>query len=228
MKHLLFTLLLATFCATGYGQTIKSLGYDTATGEVVANTGTNVLTFTNAVVTFNGVTSEGFSFDGGANFDLANGELRFGVNDIYSVGSGTSFDLFVPIGFAGDEAATNAAITRTNLGLGATWLTNTNVSDFRDAIGLGATNEAQFGGILLGDGDFIKSSAGGDGDLFISATRTLFNGNIEFDNTTNAAITRTNLGLGGGIATNISVLVSGGGTNTLQFSNGILTNVTSP
>jgi len=38
----------------------------------------------------------------------------------------------------------------------------------------------------------------------------------------------TGMRLGGGIITNISVLVSGGGTNTLQFSNGILTNVTSP
>jgi hypothetical protein len=31
-----------------------------------------------------------------------------------------------------------------------------------------------------------------------------------------------------GITTNIAVLVSGGGTNTLQFSNGVLTNVTTP
>jgi hypothetical protein len=136
MKTLTTLLALALFCATGYGQTIKSLGYDTASGEVVANTGTNVLTFTNAVVTFNSVTSESFSSDGAAIFDLANGELRFGANDIYSVGSGTSFDVFVPIGFAGDEAATNAATTRTNLGLGATWLTNTNVTNFRTAIGL--------------------------------------------------------------------------------------------
>jgi hypothetical protein len=49
-----------------------------------------------------------------------------------------------------------------------------------------------------------------------------------FGEATNAAITRTNLGLGGGVITNIDVLVSGGGTNTLQFSNGILTNVTTP
>lgn len=47
MKHLLLALLLATLCATGYGQTIKSLGYNTTNGEVVYS-GTNVLTFTNA------------------------------------------------------------------------------------------------------------------------------------------------------------------------------------
>jgi hypothetical protein len=49
MKHLFFTLLLATLCAAnGYGQTIKSLGFNTTNGQVVANT-TNVLTFSNAL-----------------------------------------------------------------------------------------------------------------------------------------------------------------------------------
>jgi hypothetical protein len=49
MKTLTTLLALALFCATGYGQTIKSLGYNTTNGQVVANTGTNVLTFTNEV-----------------------------------------------------------------------------------------------------------------------------------------------------------------------------------
>jgi hypothetical protein len=49
MKTLTTLLALAILSATAYGQTIKSLGYDTASGEVVANTGTNVLTFTNEV-----------------------------------------------------------------------------------------------------------------------------------------------------------------------------------
>ena len=44
---------------------------------------------------------------------------------------------------------------------------------------------------------------------------TRIDGAITFDNTTNAATTRTNLGLGGGITTNVS-------SGTLQFSNGIL------
>jgi hypothetical protein len=45
MKTLL-TLLLAICAATGYGQTIKSLGYNTTNGQVVYS-GTNRLTFTN-------------------------------------------------------------------------------------------------------------------------------------------------------------------------------------
>jgi hypothetical protein len=47
MKTLTTLLALALFCATGYGQTIKSLGFNTTNGEVVY-TGTNTLTFTNA------------------------------------------------------------------------------------------------------------------------------------------------------------------------------------
>ena len=38
---------------------------------------------------------------------------------------------------SGGTGATNAATARTNLGLGATWLTNTNSTNFRTAIGLG-------------------------------------------------------------------------------------------
>ena len=44
---------------------------------------------------------------------------------------------------------------------------------------------------------------------------TRIDGAISFDNTTNAATTRTNLGLGSGITTNVS-------SGTLQFSNGVL------
>jgi hypothetical protein len=47
------------------------------------------------------------------------------------------------------------------------------------------------------------------------AGNTRIDGAITFDNTTNAATTRTNLGLGSGITTNVS-------SGTLQFSNGVL------
>lgn len=43
---------------------------------------------------------------------------------------------------------------------------------------------------------------------------------VVFNNTTNAAVTRANLGLGSGLITNVVA-----GTNTLVFSNGILTGV---
>lgn len=48
MKHLLLSLLIFGFGISGsLGQTIKSLGFNTTNGQVVANTGTNPLTFTN-------------------------------------------------------------------------------------------------------------------------------------------------------------------------------------
>jgi hypothetical protein len=153
MKTLLLTLLLATLCATGYGQTIKALGYDTASGEVVY-AGTNKLSFTNAVRLPLG----------GSSTQLA---LQISTNNT---------------GFYTEDAAGNALIMVHN-----------------GSVAFGATtNQA----------------------IFFRA--------IGFSTTALAAATRTNLGLGGGIVTNISVLVSGGGTNTLQFSNGILTNVTTP
>jgi hypothetical protein len=196
MKHFLLTLLLATLCATGYGQTIKSLGYNTTNGEVVY-TGTNVLTFTN------NISLSGDSF-------FASSQYGAGTNSVFIDAGGISFG-----------NPTIAAITRTNLGLGATWLTNTNVTNFRTAVGLGATNDVTFQSIDAAELRF-------ETQLIFELDGATFHTPLAFDNTTNAAITRTNLGLGGGIATNISVLVSGGDTNTLQFSNGILTNVTSP
>lgn len=55
-------------------------------------------------------------------------------------GQGWVQENLVDLGFLGNTAAT----TRTNLGLGAIWLTNNNVTNFRTAIGLGtsATNNA--------------------------------------------------------------------------------------
>jgi hypothetical protein len=56
---------------------------------------------------------------------------------------------------------TVAAQVRTNLGLGATWLTNTNVTNFRTDIGLGTNDQAQFQSILLGVGGTISAPTGG-------------------------------------------------------------------
>ena len=87
-------LLAAVFLAApASAQTIKSLGYNTTNGNIVA--ATNVV-WTNA-----------FSF----------------------------------------STNTVAAQVRTNLGLGSTWLTNTNVTNFRTAIGLGVSDSVQFSNV---------------------------------------------------------------------------------
>jgi hypothetical protein len=121
MKTLLLTLLLATFCATGgHGQTVKSLGYN-INGEVVY-TGTNAMIFTNG-------------------FSLVDGETR-AIDLATDAGSEFFYGINVAaeIGFFGTNAATAASATRTNLGLPLPALTNTSVTDFRNAISLEVTN----------------------------------------------------------------------------------------
>jgi len=49
MKYLATLLLILGFGLSAFGQTIKSLGYNATNGQVVANTGTNVLKFTNNI-----------------------------------------------------------------------------------------------------------------------------------------------------------------------------------
>jgi hypothetical protein len=120
MKTLL-TILLATLCAaTSYGQTMKALSYNASNG-VVAYSNTNDLQLPSSL-RFGGDTriiSSILQFDDQDRISLE--EARF-------VGDWT---------FAGTITFEAAASVRTNLGLGATWLTNTNVTNFRSAIGLG-------------------------------------------------------------------------------------------
>jgi hypothetical protein len=141
MKHRLLIILLAALCAiaSASGQSIRTLGYNTTNGQVVYS-GTNALTFTNANLNVGD-----FNFNGGllsaydTTFDFEQRQITdTNIGNVISWGSGTTLDFGLPINFG-----TNAATTRTNLSLGATWLTNGNVTNFRSAIGLpwsGLTN----------------------------------------------------------------------------------------
>jgi hypothetical protein len=179
MKHPFLTLILATLCAvTGYGQTIKTLGYNATNGQIVAAT--------------NVVWTNSFSF----------------------------------------STNTAAAQVRTNLSLGLPALTNTNVTNFRTAIGLGATNAATFADITLtesGEDDVSVENASGSIVLrqttnvlveFGTGESHLFSNAISFNNATNAATTRTNLGLPLPALTNTSNVTMmralAGSTNTNQ------------
>ena len=120
------------------------------------------------------------------------------------------------------QFATNTrAATRTNLELGGTWLTNTNVANFRAAIGLATTNAVSFSSLQLsGTGNL---GIGGmnvtapDSGLDLAFTRVgttnmvlrtngliLHVGSYSFSsgNTNGAATTRTNLSLGWSALTN--------------------------
>jgi hypothetical protein len=108
MKHLFLTLLLATlFAATSYGQTLKALAYNTTNG-VVAYSGTNTMTFTNAAQ-WNATVS---AVDLGADNLTVEGAIYF------------------------TEVLTNIAVTRSNLGLGWSALTNTSATNFLAAVGV--------------------------------------------------------------------------------------------
>jgi hypothetical protein len=140
---------------------------------------------------------------------------------------------------SGGSGSTNAAGARTNLGLAWSGLTNTNVTNFRSAIGLGATNDVAFNNfaantININNLSFASGILQWDGDdvvEFFTNKIVLFKP-IEFNNTNIAPSTRTNLGLGWsaltnsnaatsllGVATNGNVVYSG--TNQLTFSNAV-------
>jgi hypothetical protein len=114
-----------------------------------------------------------------------------------------------PIYFSGTNAAANAAASRTNLGLGASWLTNTNVTNFRTEIGLGAAdsiNAYEFRADFTGS-DFVVLQGSG----------------VQFAGVS-AANTRTNLGLGLAALTNNNVTnfrtaIGLGETNNVEFNN---------
>jgi hypothetical protein len=149
MKHLiLLATALLCWAAPAAGQTVKSLGYNTTNGQVVANTGTNVLTFTNTDINFNNgnlrfrdteIEGSDFAidFDDGA----ISGSVSLGTNVHFIAG---------PVQFAGINAATAAATTRTNLGLPLAALTNTsNVTTMRALAGSTNTNHPFSGSISV-------------------------------------------------------------------------------
>lgn len=136
-------------------------------------------------------------------------------NNVWQFNHNRSF--VEPIFFSGTNATANAAASRTNLGLGWSALTNTNATTFRTAIGLGTANEVTFATVSA---SFVASVSGLDGTS-IAPTGVQFNGVA-------AATTRTNLGLGGGVTTNIDIKLNNNNGMRLYFTNGILTNAVTP
>lgn len=226
MKYLAL-LLIFGFGLSAFGQTIKTLGYNSINGQVVANTGTNVLTFTNLV------SAQALT-------------VAIGTNQyIYADDSVAEF--FVPIAMESSQGisfTTNAAATtRANLGfsinLNTLW-TATNASDARSAVGLGRTDNVVFAegvtnnvGIGLGSTNTGLASGGGalqggvgivqDGNVVVRFGNTdgvRVYRQIKFNS--GSAETRTNLGLGATWLTNTNVInfrseVGLGETNTVTF-----------
>jgi hypothetical protein len=165
MKTLTTLFALALFCATGYGQTIKSLGYNTTSGEVVANTGTNVLTFTNrpAFVGINLTDGSNIKFvdsnENEATISFIEGNsIEFAVDNAIALliegGENPTVNFSAPFQFLDDEDDAIKSATRDNLGIPLPALTNTsNVTMMRALAGSTNTNEPFSGTLFLMDID---------------------------------------------------------------------------
>jgi hypothetical protein len=225
MKHLSALLLVAlcatasaqTIKSLGYNTTNGEVVYSGTNPLTFTNAPRMAgAFFTNATVSSSsnyilsiGLTNNGFTGLGGGQSDI--GYRRQGV----ILWEGTSTGLRFPSGatvsstlnfnygagslgvisFSGIDAATGAAISRTNLGLGATWLTNTNATNFRTAIGLGAWATHNDGAAVRSENLTISDGEQTDYIQFTAGTGVVFYGN-------RASQFRTALGMGWSALTN--------------------------
>jgi hypothetical protein len=155
------------------------------------------------------VNVSGINFQTGPNGSVLNipsdnpVELGGGVWDDPSVRSSLGFSTNLNTFWK----STNSSDARSAVNLGATWLTNTNVTNFRTAIGLGSSDSVQFDEVFS---QSFEATAGGTNYIRFNSE------SISFGTPSLAAATRTNLALG---ATNDvvfnSISFSGGGTSRL-------------
>jgi hypothetical protein len=146
MKNIL-TILLATLCAAAsYGQTIKSLGFNSTNGQIVAATNvvwTNAFNFSTNTVAAQVRTNLGL---GGGDSVTFQGVIA----EFFTVTSSLDFD-----------SPSVAAESRTNLGLGLPALTNTsNVTAMRALSGSTNTNHPFSGSVALTNTNVLVFSNG--------------------------------------------------------------------
>jgi hypothetical protein len=187
MKHLLAILLLAACAVSARGQTIKSLGYNTTNGYVIGPT-SGVLLFTNE-----------------ANFPTAGANTVEVFSDLFVADEATlTFD-------GGGQDGWRSA-----LGLGATWLTNTNVTNFRTAIGY--NNYPDEGGAAVQSAIALWDNVLEEVGLYI------VDGDPIFGPTSGAGSWRTNLSLGSTNIVTFAGLTNNGDItiNQTATNNGLL------
>jgi hypothetical protein len=172
MKTLLLTLLLATFCATGYGQTLKSVMFNTTNNTVVTTNrvifpllgvaggtaGTPALTYAFGTNTFGTFASTqigigpflGFSVEGTRRFFISTNTLRAEL----------------AVSFSDTNVA---AATRTNLGIPLPALAETsNVAAMRALAGSTNTNQPYSGTVTVSFGDDVIDLTFSNGILLSS------------------------------------------------------------
>ena len=222
MRHLLTLLAALLLCSAPlHAQTLKSLMYNSTNGQVVANTGTNVLTFTNTVQITTLTNVGGGIFTGDMNY-ANNGISGYDGNEI-NFEEGTIFGHWTIYGSLSFDNTTNAATTRANLGfstnLNTLW-TATNVTNFRSAIGLGATNNVTFNSLDVADYVLAESIRERNDQSYITFDNDLlrlYSDNVifiesplQFETPTLAATTRANLGLGASNTVTLAGLTNNG------------------
>jgi hypothetical protein len=182
----LLTLLLATLYAATSYGQTMKALSYNVSNGVVAYSGVNTLSFGSSAVELNTLTAQ----------TAVTFQKAIAFDDVASLGID--------------------ATTRSNLGLGLPALTNTDVTNFRTAIGLGTTNTVTFSNVVI---------LGNVSTTNVISTATNFNvgGTL---NVTNKAETRTNLGLPLPALTNTSNVTTmralAGSTNTNQPYSGII------
>ena len=192
---LLLTIFACLVAASAGAQTIKSLGVNTTNGQIV---------LTNA-------------------------------NTVFPINSSLSFV---------QPEDTAAVLTFTDGSDVVLREINWNNPGVRSALGLGIDDNVEFGEVRFGYGilqDFGFRAVAGQISGYSTITNNAYTNliidlgsglvgeaitahrQIAFNNTTNAATTRTNLGLGSGITTNVTFVDASTNTNSVTISNGIIT-----
>jgi hypothetical protein len=195
MKKLLLTLVFGILGGGVYGQTIKSLGFNTTNGQVIANTGTNVLTFTNALSFGTNApatrTNLGATVLGDAIFTAANqtaARQALGLqtyantltNSVGTVEIGSTVSN-VTVGWT--ISPTNATYALRQLVRGTNTNTITNNSSTLAFTSLGLTNDTTWT-LTVGDGQGITNTA---------TTSVLFQNYMIWGRSTNTALSNSNL-----------------------------------
>lgn len=147
-----------------------------------------------------------------------NGVIGVSPSDTVKISSGgVFFESAIPLPVGKLPPAANT--TRTNLGLGAPWLTNTDKMFFRLGVDLGETNNVNFKSVTVGDGYSISTN--GSISVVTSDGITISSSGISFNTAgvqspgvvnTSAFNTRKNLGF----STNLNTFWSATNTAELQ------------
>ena len=228
MRHLLTILAALLLCSAPlHAQTMKSLMFNSTNGQVVANTGTNSLRFTNDVSFYSNlfINSSGMFWSNISNgISIENQEIYANGQSVLSWGT-NSVEIFHQLTFGSTNAAT---VTRTNLGLGWPALTNTNAATSL----LGFTTNGQVVAntgtnalTFTNQGMVFESSITFEDDITANAFDASIGTNsvrVQHDQIvfagTSADVTRTNLSLGLPALTNTSNVTAmralSGSTNT--------------